>query len=312
MSILVTGSIAVDHIMVFRDHFRNHILPDKVHMLNVSFHVPSLRKSYGGCGANIAYNLRQLGADPLLLGTVGQDFGAYAGWLDRHGVRRDHVLELADAYTAQAFITTDLDDNQITAFHPGAMDRAHEARLDGVADAVRVAIVSPNGKRAMQEYAAELKARDVEVFVDPGQGLPMFERDELRELMAGASLYVVNDYEWSLTQEKTGWDAEEITAQVGAVVVTRGERGSQILEKESVRDVAAVEADSVVDPTGCGDAYRAGLLYGRAQGLDLDAACRIGSLMGALKVSVEGPQGLDLESGAFAERYAAEFGAPLP
>ena len=214
MAVLVTGSIAVDHIMVFRDRFKNHILPDKVHVLNVAFHVPSLRKTYGGCGANIAFHLRALGSEPILLGTVGQDFGDYAGWLDAHDVRRDHVRELADAYTAQAFITTDLDDNQITAFHPGAMDRAHEARLDDVAEDLAVGIVAPNGKQAMQDNARGLKARGVTTVIDPGQGLPQFDGDELRELVEGASVFIVNDYEWSLTRDKTGWDEDAIAQQL--------------------------------------------------------------------------------------------------
>lgn len=311
MAVLVTGSIAVDHIMVFRDRFKNHILPDKVHVLNVAFHVPSLRKTYGGCGANIAFHLRALGSEPILLGTVGQDFGDYAEWLDRHGVRRDHVRELLDAYTAQAFITTDLDDNQITAFHPGAMDRAHEARFEDVKDIFEVAIVAPNGKRAMQETASGLKARGVATVIDPGQGIPQFDRDELRELIEGAAVFVVNDYEWSLTRDKTGWDDSALAERVGAVVVTSGEKGSLLLERGRETHVDAVRAAEVVDPTGCGDAYRAGLLHGLAKGLPLETCCRIGSLMGALKVAAEGPQGVCVDSAAFQERFAAEFGTPL-
>ena len=311
MSILVTGSIAVDHIMVFRGRFRERILPDRVHVLNVSFHVPSLRKSWGGCAANIAYHLRQLGADPILLGTAGHDFGEYAQWMDRHGIRRRWIRVLADEYTAQAFITTDLDDNQITAFHSGAMDRAHEARLADVDEAYRVAIVAPNGKRAMQEYARELKARGVELVTDPGQGLGQFERDELRELLDGSSVYVVNDYEWSLTLERSGLDEDAIAARVGAVVVTLGEKGARIRRGDDEIAVAPVHAAAVVDPTGCGDAFRAGLLYGRAQGLPLERACQIGSLLGALKVEVEGPQGLVLDGRSFRERFAREFGAAL-
>jgi adenosine kinase len=311
MSILVTGSIAVDHIMVFQDRFRNRILPEKVHVLNVSFHVPTLRKSFGGCGANIAYHLRQLGDDPILLGTAGQDFAQYAAWLDRHGVRRDHVRELEDAWTAQAFITTDLDDNQITAFHPGAMDRAHEARVEDVSRAFRIAIVSPNGKRAMQEYARTLKARRVELVMDPGQGLGQFDRDELRELIDGSSIYVVNDYEWSLTLERSEWDEDALAERVGAVVVTLGEKGSRVREVGRWTEIAPVAADVVVDPTGCGDAYRAGLLHGRAHGLPLERACQVGSLLGALKVAVPGPQGLVVDRQAFRARFAREFGVEV-
>lgn len=314
MSILVTGSIAVDHVMVFQGRFKEHILPERVHMINVSFHVPRLHKSWGGCAGNIAYNLRGLGSDPILLGTVGSDFGAYAEWLDRHGIRRDRVRVLEDAYTAQAFITTDLDDNQIVAFHSGAMDRAHEARLADVDEPYRAAIVGPNGKRAMQEYARELKGRDVELVMDPGQGLGQFDRDELRELIEGSSIYVVNDYEWSVSQERSGWSAAEIAARVDAVVVTRGAQGSWIRRGDDTHEVPPVAAEEVVDPTGCGDAFRAGLLHGRARGLDLETSCRVGSLLGALKVAVAGPQGLAHDAAAFrgfAERFAREFGTPL-
>jgi adenosine kinase len=310
MSILVTGSIAIDHIMVFRDRFRNHILPDRIHTLNVSFHVPTLRKSFGGTGANIAFALRQLGDDPLLLGAVGRDFDEYAAWLDRHGVRRDGIRVLDDAFTAQCFITTDLDDNQITAFHSGAMDRAHEARLDGVREPVEVAIVAPNGKRAMQEYARELKRRGVPTVIDPGQGLPLFAREELLELLEGAALYVVNDYEWSLTLEKTGLDEEEVVKSVGALVVTLGEHGSRIRSGPRRFEIPAVPARAVVDPTGCGDAYRAGLLHGLARGLALETCGRLGSLLGSLSVEREGTQGLELAPGELPERFERAFGAP--
>ena len=310
MSILVTGSIAIDHIMVFRDRFRNHILPDRIHALNVSFHVPTLRKSFGGTGANIAFALRQIGEDPLLLGAVGRDFDEYAAWLDRHGIRRDGIRVLDDAFTAQCFITTDLDDNQITAFHSGAMDRAHEARLDAVREPVEVAIVAPNGKRAMQEYARELKRRGVPSVIDPGQGLPLFAREELVELLEGAAVYVVNDYEWSLTLEKTGLDEEEVVKRVGALVVTLGEHGSRIRSGARGFEIPAVPARAVVDPTGCGDAYRAGLLHGLARGLSLETCGRLGSLLGSLSVEREGTQCLELAPGELGERFQRAFGAP--
>jgi adenosine kinase len=311
MSILVTGSIAIDHIMVFRDRFRNHILPDRIHTLNVSFHVPTLRKSFGGTGANVAFALRRLGDDPLLLGAVGSDFDEYAAWLDRHGVRRDGVRVLDDAFTAQCFITTDLDDNQITAFHAGAMDRAHEARIDGVREPVELAIVAPNGKRAMQEYARELKRRGVPTVIDPGQGLPLFARDELVELLEGAALYVVNDYEWSLTLEKTGLGEEEVVKRVGALVVTLGEHGSRLRAGARACEIPVVPARAVVDPTGCGDAYRAGLLHGLARGLALETCGRLGSLLGSLAVEHEGTQGLALAPGELAARYERAFEASL-
>lgn len=309
MSILVTGSIAIDHVMVFRDRFRNHILPDQIHMLNVAFHVPTLDKSFGGTGGNIAFNLRQLGEDPILVGTVGSDFDEYAEWLDRHGIRRHRIRVLEDAFTAQAFITTDLDDNQITAFHSGAMDRAHEADLDAVTDPYEIGIVSPNGKQAMLDYARGLKKRGIPSVIDPGQGIPMFEKEELIELLDGASIYVANDYEWSLTRETTGLGEEEIGARVGALVVTRGDQGSWLREDGRRIAIPPVRSSGIVDPTGCGDAYRAGLLWGRKLGLSLEVACRMGSLMGALKVGKSRPQGLELEPGEFRDRYRREFGS---
>jgi len=320
MSILVTGSVAIDHIMVFEDRFRNHILPDKVHMLNVAFFVPSMEKRYGGTGANIAFNLCLLGNDPVLLASVGSDLGPYAAWMDKHGLRRDHLLTLHDAYTAQCFITTDLDNNQLTSFHPGAMDRAHEARIADVKEDVEVGIVAPNGKQAMQQYASELKTRGAKTVVDPGQGLPMFEGDELLELLDGAAVYVVNDYEWSLTQEKTGLDEDAIAERVGALIVTRGAEGSIVrrggrdlgLELEADRtEVDSVKPEAVTDPTGCGDAYRSGLLHGLARGWSVEAGAKLGSLMGSLKVAHSGPQSIEADRDAISKRFDQAFGLTL-
>lgn len=320
MSILVTGSVAIDHIMVFEDRFRNHILPDKVHMLNVAFLVPGMEKRYGGTGANIAYNLRALGDDPVLLATVGSDLGPYGDWLDRHGVRRDHLVTLPDAFTAQCFITTDLDNNQLTSFHPGAMDRAHEAKIDDVKDELSVGIVAPNGKQAMQDYAAQLKARGIKTVVDPGQGLPMFDGAELLELIDGAAVYVVNDYEWSMTLEKTGLDEDGIAARVGALVVTRGAEGSIVrrggrdtgvaISSERV-EIPAVAPEAVTDPTGCGDAYRSGILHALASDRHLETGAKLGSLMGSLKVARSGPQSIELDRDAIASRFEQAFGESL-
>lgn len=320
MSVLVTGSVAIDHIMVFEDLFKNHILPDQIHRLNVAFLVPSLEKRWGGTGANIAFNLRLLGEDPALLATVGNDLGAYAQWLDDHGVRRDYLRVLDDAFTAQCFITTDRDSNQLIVFHPGAMERAHEASLADVREEISMGIVSPNGKQAMIEYAAELKSRQIPCVIDPGQQLPTFEGDELLGLIEGASILVVNDYEWLLTQEKTGMDEDAIAERVGALVVTRGAEGSMVrrggvvvnFEIESDRsEIASVKAQRVTDPTGCGDAYRSGLLYALARGLSLETGCRLGSLMGALKVAEAGPQSIALDREAIAARFEVEFGSKL-
>ena len=317
MSVLVTGSVAIDHIMVFEDRFQNHILSDKVHMINVSFFVPSLEKRWGGTGANIAFNLRRLDEAPVLLATVGSDLGPYAQWLDQHGIRRDWLTTLDDSFTAQCFITTDLDNNQLTSFHPGAMERAHEARLDGVDEALRVGIVAPNGKQAMQDYARGLKSRGVPCVLDPGQGLPMFDGEELLEMIEGSAVFVVNDYEWSLTQDKTGLDEQAIAERVGALIVTRGGEGSLLVRggrdlgvevEEAKSEVPVVKAEAVVDPTGCGDAYRSGILYAIARGLPIETGARIGSLMGSLKVARPGPQSIDEGLDEIRSRFEAEFG----
>jgi len=320
MSILVSGSVAYDHIMVFEDRFKHHILPDKVHVLNVSFVVPTLDKRWGGTAANIAYNLRIVGEEPIVLATAGRDFDLYLEHMRACGLRTDGVVVLDDAMTAQAFITTDLDDNQITAFHPGAMTRAHEAKISSLADAnrVRVGIVAPNGKQAMIEHAGALKAAGTTCVVDPGQALPLFDGDELLHLLDGASVYVVNDYEWALTLDKTGESEAAIAARVGAVVITRGGEGSE-LRRGGRADAAvslasdrctvrAVKADAIVDPTGCGDSYRAGLLCALHRGLPLETGARIGSLFGALKIARPGPQSIPLDPAAFRERYVREFG----
>jgi adenosine kinase len=317
MSVLVTGSIAVDHIMIFEDHFSNHFISDKLEKLNVAFHVPQMSKQYGGTGANIAFNLRCLGIDPILLATVGSDLGAYGEWMDRHGVRRDHLLVLEDEYTASCFITTDAANNQIISFHPGAMDRAHEAKVSGVSESFEVGIVSPNGRQAMIDYARELKASCARCVVDPGQGLPILDAEDLVTAIEGAAVYIVNDYEWELTQEKTGLDEDGIAEKVGALIITRGEAGS--IRRRGGRDagvpmsvdrleVSSVKASRVTDPTGCGDAYRAGLLYAIAGDLPLETGARLGSLMGSIKVARQGPQSIDLDLSAIRECYRAEYG----
>lgn len=320
MSILVTGSVAIDQIMVFQDHFKNHILPDKIHTLNVSFFVPSLVKRYGGTGANIAFNLRLLGLDPILLAAVGSDLGSYAEWMDEHGLRRDWLAVLEDAYTAQCFITTDLDNNQITSFHAGAMERAHEARVEDVDEPFAVGIVAPNGKQAMVEYATHLKKKGIPCVVDPGQGLPLFEGPELVELLDGAAVYVVNDYEWSLTLEKTGLTGDQVAERVGAIVVTRGEKGSRVHRgagdagtelEQDYSEIPVVAPEAVVDPTGCGDAYRAGILYALHEGRSLETGARLGSLLGALKVAQPGPQSIEADATTIRDHFEREFGTAL-
>jgi adenosine kinase len=294
--------------MVFPDHFKDHILPDKLHMLNVSFNIESLVTHFGGVAGNIAYHLRLLGEDPLILATVGNDFGPYAEHLDRLGIRRSAVHTLDDVRTAQGFVTTDLDDNQIWAFYVGAMARAHEARVADIDEPIEIAIVSSDGKQAMVEHARELKRRGVPTYVDPSHGLPILDKRELLELIDGAAGYVVNDYEWSLTLDKTGCSEDEIAAHCGAVITTLGERGSSIREGDAVIEIPPVRASEVVDPTGCGDAYRAGLLLGRVRGLPYDVAGRMGSLLGACQVAVQGNQNLNIDLDGFRALFEREFG----
>ena len=225
MSELICGSMAYDNIMVFPGRFKEHILADQLHILNVAFLVPEMRKEFGGCAGNIAYNLRMLGGDPLIMATVGSDFGAYRALLSKHAVNEKYIAEIADTFTAQAYITTDLDDNQITAFHPGAMDYSHQNKVP-VDAGVTVGMVSPDGRQGMLEHAAQFAAAEIPFVFDPGQGLPMFEGEELKSFIEQSSWVAVNDYEGQLLQERTGWSAEAIGERVDAYIVTRGGSGS--------------------------------------------------------------------------------------
>ena len=312
MPILVTGSLAIDRIMVFPDRFKNHILPDKLHVLSVSFHVPTLEEFFGGCAGNVAYGLKLLGAEPLVVAAVGRDFGAYAVWLDRWGIRRDGIRVFEEAHTAQCFITTDLDDNQIAAFHPGAMERARELRIEDFVDGVAIALVGPDDNAAMRRHAAALKARGIPTVIDPGQQLIAFDGPGLLDFLSGARVYVVNDYEWAVTLERTGLGEDELARRAEAIVVTRGAQGSTILEGGRRIEIPAAKADRVVDPTGCGDAYRAGLLFGLERGLPLETAGRLGSLMGSLAVEQRGTQSVRIDGAALRERYQRAFGERFP
>jgi adenosine kinase len=310
MSILVCGSVAYDTIMVFRDQFKNHILPDQIHILNVAFLVPDLRREYGGCAGNIAYSLKLLGEEPLIMATVGHDFDPYERRMDQLGLSRRHVRRLEDQFTAQAFITTDIDDNQITAFHPGAMSDSHLNRI-GEAEGVRLAIVSPDGRQGMFEHARDLTSAGVPYVFDPGQGLPMFSGDDLLELLAGARCLTVNDYEARLVEQKTGMGLRELGRHVQAVVVTRGAEGSDIVAGGQQVHVPAVIPDSLVDPTGCGDAFRAGLLYGMVRDWDLPKSARLASLMGSIKIAHRGGQNHRPARAEIEDRYFAAFGEKL-
>lgn len=310
MSVLICGSFAYDTIMVFQDRFKNHILPDQVHILNVCFVVPDMRREYGGCAGNIAYTLRLLGGDPLPMGTVGDDFQPYADWMDRHGIDRTHVTPVFGTYTAQAYITTDMDDNQITAFHPGAMNEAHRNRVDSI-DGVEIGILAPDGRQAMIEHARQYADGGIPFVFDPGQGLPMFEKPELDEFIDHATYITVNDYESRLLQERTGRKLEEIASDVQAMVVTRGGEGSRIFTDGTVLEIPTARTEQIVDPTGCGDAYRAGLLFGLSRGLDWETTGRIAALAGGIKIETHGTQNHSFTPEEFARRYEDNFGARL-
>jgi adenosine kinase len=307
---LICGSIAYDNIMVFDGRFREHILPDKLHILNVSFLVPQLRREYGGCAGNIAYNLRLLGDAGLPMATVGRDFGPYAEWMRSTGVPQDYVKVIETEHTAQAFITTDLDDNQITAFHPGAMWHAHANKVSEAGE-IALGIVAPDGRDGMVEHAAQFAQRGIPFIFDPGQGLPMFSGEELRRFVEQARWVAVNDYEWQLMQQKTGWSAADFTQRVEALIVTRGAAGSIIHLRGRELEVPSAAARAVVDPTGCGDAYRAGLMHGLLRGLDWEQTGRVASLMGAIKIEQRGTQNHRFTLTEFADRFRSSFGMAL-
>ena len=310
MSALICGSFAYDNIMVFQDYFKNHILPDKIHILNVSFLVPKLRREFGGCAGNIAYNLKMIGGDPLPMGTVGIDFAAYSEWLDKCGIDRRHVKVAEGTLTAQAFITTDLADNQITAFHPGAMERSADNKVSDAAK-VTLGIIAPDGRDGMLEHAAQFEASGIPFIFDPGQGMPMFDGSDLKHFIGQATWVTVNDYESELMQQRTGWSLEEISQHVEALIVTRGSEGSHIYTRSGRLEIPAATPTQVVDPTGCGDAYRAGLLYGLTHNLEWSVTGRLASLLGALKIAHAGTQNHRFTRTEFAAAYQTAFGSAL-
>jgi adenosine kinase len=310
MSALICGSFAYDTIMVFQDHFKNHILPDKVHILNVAFHVPEMRREFGGCAANIAFNLKLLGGKPVPMGTVGKDFGPYAEWLDQHAIPRDHIKAINSAYTAQAFITTDKDDNQITAFHPGAMDYAHEVSVSD-AQGVSIGIVSPDGRQGMIDHAEQFVEAGIPFIFDPGQAMPLFTSDDFKQFIEQATWVCVNDYESQLLQDRTGWSPHDIAEKVEALIVTLGGEGAHIYLSGKRIDIPTAPVNAIVDPTGCGDAFRAGLLYGLTNDLDWEVTGRIAALMGAIKIEHHGTQNHSFTLDEFRDRYQTAFGEGL-
>ena len=307
---LICGSLAYDTIMVFPDQFKNHILPDKVHILNVSFLVPRMRREFGGCAGNIAYNLKLLGGHPIPMATVGQDFAPYREHFESFCIDQSHVKANDGLFTAQAFITTDLDDNQITAFHPGAMMRSFENHVADVAD-VGFGIVGPDGYEAMLQNSRDFAELGIPHIFDPGQAMPLFNGAELTRMIEQATYVTVNDYESNLIQERTGLSEKQIAERVQAYIVTRGPAGSEMHTRAGMVQVPAATAMRVVDPTGCGDAYRAGLIYGLMNDMDLATTGRIASLMGALKIENLGPQNQRFTFAEFAEQFRQQFGYAL-
>lgn len=289
MQTLICGSMAYDTIMVFQDQFKKHILPDQIHKLSVSFYVPQLRREFGGTAGNIAYNLRLLEDNPLIMATVGEDFSDYAKWLDTHQIKDTYIKVIPGSFTAQAFITTDLDDNQITAFHPGAMSESHQNKITDSQN-ITLAVIAPDGRDGMFEHAQQCFDAGIPFLFDPGQGLPMFNGEELMHFITMASYLAVNDYEAQVLQDKTGLSLAAIATRVQALIVTLGANGSHIYADGQRYMIPCVEAEQVVDPTGCGDAYRAGLLYGIARQWDWLTCGRLASTMGAIKIASRGGQ----------------------
>jgi len=310
MSTLICGSMAYDTIMVFRDRFKDHILPDQLHILNVAFLVPDMRREFGGCAGNIAYTLQMLGGDARIMATVGDDFAPYDDRLRRQGLAQDHVRTVSGSFTAQAFITTDLDDNQITAFHPGAMNHSHENHVSD-AKGVTLGIVAPDGREGMLQHAREFHEAGIPFIFDPGQGLPMFGGPELVEFLRLAEYVTVNDYEAQLLQERTGKKLDELAKLVQAIVVTLGARGSVVHADGKQIEIPCVKPEAVLDPTGCGDAFRAGLLYGLATGADWPLTGRLASLMGSIKIAQRGGQNHWFSRDEVAERFQQAFGMKM-
>jgi adenosine kinase len=307
---LICGSLALDTIMVFPDRFSRHILPHQTHVLSVSFQIGEMRREWGGCAGNIAYNLKALGGEPVVMATVGDDGSAYADRLAALGIATDGLRAVEGTYTAQAYIITDLDDNQITAFHPGAMNHSHINRIADV-DGIALGIVAPDGREGMRSHVRDFAAAGIPFIFDPGQGLPLFSGDELIEMIDCADYLAVNDYEGRLLAERTGLSLAELAARVDALIVTLGGDGSQIHADGQVLDIPTLKPLALIDPTGCGDAYRAGLLYGIAHGWDWQRTGRLASLLGSLKIGSRGGQNHVIDRERLAVLYADHFGEAL-
>jgi len=310
MSTLICGSLAYDTIMVFHDHFKNHILPEKIHILNVAFLVPDMRREFGGCAGNIAYNLQMLNGEPLIMAAVGDDYQPYAYRLEKLKLAQTHIRRVPDTFTAQAFITTDLADNQITAFHPGAMNFSHQNHIADASN-VSLGIIAPDGRDGMVQHAREFQEAGIPFMFDPGQGLPMFNGEELLAFINQADYVAVNDYEGQLLQERTGRTLEALAKLVKALIVTKGAQGSVIYANGQQIEIPCVRANVLADPTGCGDAYRAGLLYGITHSMDWQTTGQLASLMGALKIAHRGGQNHSFKQDEIGQRYFEIFSSRI-
>jgi adenosine kinase len=304
---LICGSIAFDKIMQYQGRFSDILMADQLHRVNVSFLVPTLRTEFGGCAVNIAYNLQMLGGDPLIMGTIGQDGGEYLDRMEKGGLDTRAIRTIDGAYTAQCFVTADEANNQINAFHPGAMQHSHENNAAGYGP-LRAGIVAPDGRDGMFKHARDLAEQKVPFIFDPGQQLPMFNGEELIAFIDQAAYLACNDYEFEMVLERTGLALEDIAARLDALVITRGEHGSDIYAGGEHHKIPAVPATSVVDPTGCGDAYRAGLLFGITNDLDWPTTGRLASLLGSIKIAHQGGQNHRFTPSEIADRFEAAFG----
>lgn len=289
-NILICGSMAYDSIMVFNDYFKNHILPDQIHKLSVAFYVPELKRNFGGTAGNIAYNLSLLNTSALIMATVGEDFQTYVERLSKHEINQDYIKIIPDTLTAQAYITTDLDDNQITAFHPGAMTQSHKNSINTITENIDLAIIAPDGKDGMIQHASECIKKNIPFLFDPGQGLPMFDKDELMLFIDQAKYIALNDYELQLILDKTKITLKELSDSVDALIVTKGSQGSVIHSQNEIINIDAIPVNTPVDPTGCGDAFRAGLIYGIVNNFNWEKSGRLASVMGAIKINHKGGQ----------------------
>ena len=289
-NILICGSMAYDSIMVFNDYFKNHILPDQIHKLSVAFYVPELKRNFGGTAGNIAYNLSLLNTSALIMATVGEDFQTYVERLSKQEINQDYIKIIPDTLTAQAYITTDLDDNQITAFHPGAMTQSHKNSINSITENIDLAIIAPDGKDGMIQHASECIKKNIPFLFDPGQGLPMFDKDELMLFIDQAKYIALNDYELQLILDKTKITLKELADSVDALIVTKGSQGSVIHSQNEIINIDAIPVKNPVDPTGCGDAFRAGLIYGIVNNFNWEKSGQLASVMGAIKINHKGGQ----------------------